>query len=66
MAPASERNRIVGTRMRSRSAARSAPAGVPVSSGYIHCVSGPAASARITTAAPTTTTISPSRLAASR
>ena len=52
MAPASERKRIVGTRMRSRSAARSAPAGVPVSSGYIHCVSGPAASARITTAAP--------------
>ena len=52
--------------MRSRSAARSAPAAVPVSSGYIHLVSGPAASARTTTAMPTTTTISPSRLPARR
>jgi len=57
---------MVGTRMRRRSAASPAPAGVPVSSGYIQRVSGPAASARTTTAAPTTTTIRPSRLAASR
>ncbi len=66
MAPASERKRIVGTRMRRRSAARSAPAAVAVSSGYIHCVSGSAARARSTTARPTTTTISPSRFDASR